>query len=907
MILTAIFVLAQVQAPTMPAPVPPNEAAYHAVDRLEAPDGAILEVGGLGFLSDGRLVASTRRGQVWIVENPLAKDPRDARFHLFCEGLQEGLGLSVDGDDVYVLQRAELSRLRDTDRDGRCDAIDTICDAWGVSGNYHEFAFGLPRDAQGNFYVSLNLGFTEPKWWHGRSLAPWRGWVVKIAPNGTLTPFASGFRSPCGIGTNALGDLFVTDNQGDWMPVCPLEHVREGRFYGAPASLVWTDAYLKTRTEPSLTNPVDAPRTPPACWIPYGWSRSTGDMRAAPRDGSFGPYEDQLILAELTNGLVLRADLEKVRGEYQGAVMIVRRDVGSAIRGLFAPDGTLFLGLTNRGWGGLAPGHGIARVRWTGRTPFEMRHVRLQQDGFAIELTEPLASGAAVSSGDVSITQYHYDWWWEYGSPERVDGVVPVARVDVSPDRRTLRIVAPVEAGHCARVIVRGLVSATGQTLLHDEFSYTINQLPEGPVCTTPIARVAPPPPPRENQSEGWLRLTHGDALDLWEGADTWQLVDAEVDTRDPSRFSIRAGNNALVDVGDAHSPLVSRVAFGDARLHMGFMLPAGGETEVLVHGRYGLVLRDDGAGALTTHSCGAAEPGPSSDPAAFPGAVPSARVFRGPGQWHELDLVFRAPVFDAQGVKVSNARFENVTVDGARIHERVEWTGVSAGRLDASPESARGPLVVRADRGTCAVGGVRIRPMPVARDASRATPLLGDDDTDGWIATEGTTWKRDEGELTSGGVRGWLVTRRDDWRDVHVHARCRLGSGAQSALWLRARLVDGGMTGIAVALNADHPDPERTGSVRVVSRDAATIVSQRAPRTVGLVGEGTWFDLDVRVADDADGATTVVTVDVNGVTVQTARVTGMHGLAGALALEQHHEGSLVQFGTIETVTSDAR
>ena len=65
--------------------------------------------------------------------------------------------------------------------------------------------------------------------------------------------------------------------------------------------------------------------------------------------------------------------------------------------------------------------------------------------------------------------------------------------------------------------------------------------------------------------------------------------------------------------------------------------------------------------------------------------------------------------------------------------------------------------------------------------------------------------------------------------------------------------------------------------------------------------------DLDVRVADDVDGVTTVVTVDVNGVTVQTARVTGMHGLAGALALEQHHEGSLVQFGTIETVTSDAR
>jgi hypothetical protein len=53
----------------------PSESAYYAVDYLEAPAGARLEVGGMDFLPDGRLVVSTRRGQVWIVENPLAKDP----------------------------------------------------------------------------------------------------------------------------------------------------------------------------------------------------------------------------------------------------------------------------------------------------------------------------------------------------------------------------------------------------------------------------------------------------------------------------------------------------------------------------------------------------------------------------------------------------------------------------------------------------------------------------------------------------------------------------------------------------------------------------------------------------------------------------------------------------------------
>ena len=157
------------------------EAEYYAVDYLTPPAGEILEVGGMDFLPDGRLILSTRRGQVWIVENPLADDPADATFHLFAEGLWEGLGLKVVDGDVYVVQRGELSRLRDVDGDGTCDHVDTISDGWGLSGNYHEFAYGLPVDDEGNFYVSLNVAFFSPKWWHGKSTVPHRGWVLKIS------------------------------------------------------------------------------------------------------------------------------------------------------------------------------------------------------------------------------------------------------------------------------------------------------------------------------------------------------------------------------------------------------------------------------------------------------------------------------------------------------------------------------------------------------------------------------------------------------------------------------------------------------------------------------------------------------------------------------------------------------
>ena len=155
-----------------------------SIDFLSPPKGELLEVGGMGFMSDGDMVVSTRRGQVWRIDNPSATNPEDATFTLICEGLHEGMGLAVVDDEIFVAQRCELSKLLDLDGDERIDEIQTITQDWGMSGNYHEFGFGLPVDKDGNMYVSLNVGFWNPHWWHGKSKAPYRGWVLKISPRG---------------------------------------------------------------------------------------------------------------------------------------------------------------------------------------------------------------------------------------------------------------------------------------------------------------------------------------------------------------------------------------------------------------------------------------------------------------------------------------------------------------------------------------------------------------------------------------------------------------------------------------------------------------------------------------------------------------------------------------------------
>ena len=281
-----------------------SESDAWTIEHLPLPEGCVLEVGGMDFLPDGRLAVSTRRGQVWIVENPLADDPADVRVKLFHEGLWEGLGLDVKDGVIHVLQRGELSKLEDTDGDGRCDRVVTVADDWGLSGHYHEFAFGLPRTSDGHWFMGLNVSFGDPEWWHGRSTVPYRGWIMRVSPDGQVEPWAHGVRSPNGVAVDSQDRVFVTDNQGDWIASSPIYLIEKGAFYGHPKPLNWTEAYRAAgKVADDEIPPAEAAtgRRSPAIWIPYKWSRSTGNLLEDRSGGKFGVPEGQFVVAELTN------------------------------------------------------------------------------------------------------------------------------------------------------------------------------------------------------------------------------------------------------------------------------------------------------------------------------------------------------------------------------------------------------------------------------------------------------------------------------------------------------------------------------------------------------------------------------------------------------------------------------
>jgi len=210
-----------------------EEADFYALEKVAIPDSIMLEVGGMDFLPDGRLAVCTRRGEVWLIDNLGA----GATYKLFTRGLHEPLGLAVRDGSIYVSQRGEMTRLEDTNGDDRADVFETVYEL-PLTGNYHEYHYGPLFRPDGSMLSTLNVGWEGG----GVSRVPWRGWMMgNNNKDRRLIPYAAGLRSPAGFGTNIDGEVFVAENQGDWIGSGRITHLEKGDFAGHKASLNWAD------------------------------------------------------------------------------------------------------------------------------------------------------------------------------------------------------------------------------------------------------------------------------------------------------------------------------------------------------------------------------------------------------------------------------------------------------------------------------------------------------------------------------------------------------------------------------------------------------------------------------------------------------------------------------------------
>jgi hypothetical protein len=330
-----------------------------------------------------------------------------------------------------------------------------VCDDFGFHGNYHEYTHGPVRDAEGNYYFTLNLCHSnnvKASYKAGGnfmgSMGGFRGWACRVTPAGIFEPYASGVRSPAGLGMDPAGRLVYIDNQGEYFGSSKISYLLKDHFYGHPSGLVSLPGMKPESQEIAFAK--WQPKTHvSALWFPHSkYANSPGNPAWDLTKGKFGPYSGQMFVGDQTISTLVRVQFEKVGNVDQGSMIMFSRDLASGVmRPCFLPDSSLLLGQTGRGWQSKGGNQAaLQRVTWDGKTiPADIHHMNTAGKGMKITFTAPLRDDVTAEQirSACKITSWTYTDAVTYGSRENEKRENAIESVAISKDRQSIELRLP--------------------------------------------------------------------------------------------------------------------------------------------------------------------------------------------------------------------------------------------------------------------------------------------------------------------------------------------------------------------------------------------------------------------------------------------------------------------------------
>ncbi len=808
------------------------------------PPGFEPRVGSMAFLPDGRLVVGLfdplQRDEIQLPDieakqpdalyalgNLNASDPAAITVTRIADGLYEPTGLCVVDGVLYVAHRREVTRLLDRDADGFLETHETVGSGW-EGWNYHQFAFGLLHK-DGLFYTALSTAMAPPGWegmeHNAGPNGPMRGGVVEIDPDtGDTRVIAGGTRTPNGLGITADGSIIYLDNQGTWMPANQLAEVVPGRFYGHSN---WT-RFVPNLGErfPRGGHPsvyADRPRTPAAVLMPQN---EVNNSPTQPLLIEQGPFRGQLLVGELTAGGVRRVALERVEGQLQGALFRFTQGLESGVnRMAWGPDGSLYVGGIGAGgnWNWRGTRFGLQRLTPNGRSVFEMHSVTATHNGLHIVFTEPVDRRWLTDPANYLIRSWSYRPSADYGGPKIDERPHRVVEAHPSDDGREVTLIIDgMEAGRCYHLRTDP-VSEAGSPIWSTEAWYTMNIVPRANATSSSSLAGQPLHP----DAVGVGVLPPADAVTLT-GKNSASAMRYERGPFPPPAMEqdeFIAGPDHL-SVGFGSGDLVSTTEFGDARIHVEWLSPAGGTGQlagnsgVYLQNRYELQIlgTPDTASDLGSQEAGALYGIKAADENASSGA----------GRWQAYDIWFRAPRF-RDGDKVEDARI-TVYWNGRLVHDDVAIphpTGAarSGGESPAPGQDVQtGPLRLQ-DHASAADGPVRFRNIwiqPLESRAYKPGPWSALSDPREFEPRGGRAdFRTDGAELigtTAPNTPNTFWTTRRTYADFELVYEAMVEPGLNSGVQIRSAVIggfgqrDGGLRGYQIEI--DPSDRAYSGGI---------------------------------------------------------------------------------------------
>ncbi len=459
----------------------------------ENPWRSRMRLAAFDFFPGGtRAAVSTWNGDVWTVEG-LDEDLDECRWKRFATGLFDPLGLKIVDGVVHVLGRDGITRLHDLDGDGEADFYECFNNEVLITKAFHEFAFDLQTDDEGNFYFA-KAGPVRAGGRGFEKILPHHGCLLKVPKDGKgIEVFATGLRAPNGISIAPKGAMGTTgvvatsgDNEGTWMPQCRLNWITKGTFCGVP--------------DTSHRDPRPKTYDDPICFIPWPQDNSGGGQVWVP-DGRFGPFEGDLLHLSYGTCSLFKAMVQRDGDRVQGGVVRFPLSFASGImRARFNERSGQLWVVGLKGWQTSAARIGcLQRVRYTGKPVHMPRRLFIGTHGIALTFTCELDPETAEDPESFSVKRWNYLWTSNYGSPEvsvahpdrkastkggkdryRSRDPMPVKSARLSKDRKTVWL----ELDDLKRVMqmeIRYNLDAKDGALLKDRVWLTVNWLGADP------------------------------------------------------------------------------------------------------------------------------------------------------------------------------------------------------------------------------------------------------------------------------------------------------------------------------------------------------------------------------------------------------------------------------------------
>lgn len=221
--------------------------------------------------------------------------------------------------------------------------------------------------------------------------------------------------------------------------------------------------------------------------------------------------------------------------------------------------------------------------------------------------------------------------------------------------------------------------------------------------------------------------LLRGDGLTHFQPTSNWHWVERAIAVPDRMELSTKGKKGDVLVNGlrkDISIPFLMTVeTFGDVRVELEFMIPQGSNAGVYMMGRYEVQILDSfgkekvGSGDLGGIYASWDKSKPK-DKQWWGGSRPMINAAHAPGVWQRMEIVFRAPQFDEQGKKISDATFESVHINGKLVQENTTCSDPTASHPLAG-EVATGPIAIQGDHGPIAIR--KFTATPLASPATRA------------------------------------------------------------------------------------------------------------------------------------------------------------------------------------------